>query len=283
MAQEIQKARPIGLKAFNQFITGASTQQYLQEVLSDKKGAFVNNVVALVANNATLQVCEPSSIMFCALKATALDLPLDANLGFCYVIPYKDNKRGLTTATFQIGTAGLVQLALRSGQIKKLNVRDVREGEIVGEDFITGDMQFKKIEKRREEAPIVGYVSYLELTNGFNKMLYMTSEELEAHAKRFSQTYKYGSGVWATMKSSMCEKTLLKRILNKYAPLSTDLQMALQADQAVVTKNGYEYVDNPQNEVQQEQVKKASSIFSDAIGGVQDVEQVDDNDLPKDI
>ena len=93
MANEVQKAKTTGLKAFNQTIQNPNTQKYLESVLGERKGSFVNNLVALVANNANLQVCEPYTIMFAAMKATALNLPLDNSLGFAYVLPYKDNKK----------------------------------------------------------------------------------------------------------------------------------------------------------------------------------------------
>ena len=112
MAEE----KTTGLQVFNRAITNPKTQEYLASVLGDRKGSFVNNLTALVANNANLQVCEPYTIMFAAMKATALNLPLDNSLGFAYVIPYKDNKRGITVAQFQIGYKGYKQLALRTNQ-----------------------------------------------------------------------------------------------------------------------------------------------------------------------
>ena len=154
------------LKAFNLFIANPKTQDYLTTVLAEKKGSFVNNITALVSNNATLQVCKPDTLMFAALKATALDLPLDQSLGFAYVLPYKDNKKGETLAQFQMGYKGFVQLALRTGQFKTLNATEVHEGELVDEDFVTGELTFKKAENR-ESLPVIGYVAYFKLLNGF--------------------------------------------------------------------------------------------------------------------
>ncbi len=265
MGAEVAQAKTTGLKAFNQFMTSPNTQKYLDDVLRDKKASFVNNVVALVANNQLLQGCDGSSVMFSCLKATALDLPLDSNLGLCYVLPYRDNKNNRTVATFQIGKAGIVQLALRSGQINKINVRDVREGEIVDEDFITGDLTFKKLETDRLQAKVVGYVAYLRLNNGFEKMLYMTVEELTAHGKKFSQTFKKGCGLWVDQFDAMCEKTLLKRILSKYAPLSTEMKQAFNADQAVITERGEEYVDSDYNDIEEVQAEVVSEMFGEAL------------------
>ena len=244
MSEQENKIAP--LKAFNTFIANPRTQDYLTAVLAEKKSSFVNNITALVSNNATLQVCRPDTLMFASLKATALDLPLDQSLGFAYVLPYKDNKTGVTSAQFQMGYKGFVQLALRTGQFKTLNATDVREGELVGEDFVTGDLTFKKAENR-ESLPVIGYVAYMRLLNGFEKYLYMTSAEMKAHALRFSQTFKRGYGLWADkdMFDSMARKTVLKLLLSKYAPLSVEMRDAIKADQAVMQKpDEYDYVDN---------------------------------------
>ena len=234
------------LRQFNMFLANPRTQDYLTTVLAEKKGSFVNNLTALVSNNAALQVCKPDTLMFASLKATALDLPLDQNLGFAYVLPYNDRKNGVTVAQFQMGYKGFIQLALRTGQFKTLNATDVREGELVDEDFVTGELTFKKADNR-EALPVIGYVGYFKLLNGFEKYLYMTTAEMKAHALRFSQTYKKGYGLWADadMFDSMARKTVLKLLLSKYAPLSVEMRDAIKADQAVMKEqDDYEYVDN---------------------------------------
>lgn len=238
------------LKQFNTFIANPRTQDYLTTVLADKKASFVNNITALVSNNETLQVCVPETLMFAALKATALDLPLDQSLGFAYVLPYKDNKKGKTLAQFQMGYKGFVQLALRTGQFKTLNATEVHKGELIDENFVTGELTFKKAENR-ESLPIIGYVAYFKLLNGFEKYLYMTDAEMKAHALRFSQTYKRGYGLWADkdMFNSMAKKTVLKLLISKYAPLSVEMQSAIKADQAVLkSDDSVEYVDTEPDE-----------------------------------
>lgn len=229
------------LKLFNQKIQMPQTQQYLQTVLGKKKDSFVNNVVALVANNTMLQECDPMTIMFAALKATALDLPLDQNLGYAFVIPYKNKKTNTTQAQFQIGSKGLIQLAQRSGQIVRLNVTDIRVGELIGQNLLTGDIDIK-IAESRTDLLIVGYAAYIRLSNGFEKTIYMTSNEIEKHGQKYSKTYNFG--VWQDNFQAMAEKTVLKRLLSKYAPLSIEMQEAIKADQAVITEEGEEYVDN---------------------------------------
>lgn len=253
------------LKQFNLFIANPRTQEYLATVLAEKKASFVNNITALVSNNAALQVCKPDTIMFASLKATALDLPLDQNLGFAYVLPYRDNKNGVTVAQFQMGYKGFVQLALRSGQFKTLNATEVREGELVDEDFVTGELTFKKAENR-ESLPVIGYVAYFKLLNGFEKYLFMTSAEMKAHALRFSQTYKKGYGLWADKDSfdSMAKKTVLKLLISKYAPLSVEMRDAIKADQSVMQKpDEYDYVDvdeQPQPEPSETAKEKAEAV-----------------------
>lgn len=242
------------LQQFNQAITNPKTQAYLEQVLSTKKNAFVNNIVALVSNNASLQQCEPTSIMFAGLKATALDLPLDPNLGFAYVIPYKNNRENKTEAQFQIGYRGFIQLAIRSGQFKTINVTEVREGELGVFGLLTGEMCFNSVDNRMERN-VIGYAAFFRLSNGFEKTLYMTKEEVEVHAKKYSQTYSskhekvQQNSKWATDFDAMAKKTVLKLLLSKYAPLSVDMINAVNSDQAVITENGVRYIDNPANDI----------------------------------
>lgn len=262
------------LAKFNSTITNVRTQEYLTQVLGEKKNAFVNNVTALVANNKALQECEPLSIMYAATKATALDLPLDQNLGFAYVIPFKNNKENKTEATFMLGYRGLVQLAMRSGQFKTINVRDVREGEIIGEDFLSGELQFKKLpDEEREKAKVVGYVAYFKLLNGFEKMSYWTVQELKNHGLRYSQTYASKNdwvrknSKWETDFEAMSKKTTLKLLLSKYAPLSVDMQSAIKFDQAVIGENdSVRYVDNnSQSNINVEQQQAAAERIKEAL------------------
>ena len=202
-----------GLQLFNKTITKAETKNYLEGVLGKKAASFSNNIVALVANDANLQKCDPFTIMFAGIKATALDLPLDKNLGFAYVIPYENRKKGVTEAQFQIGWRGYVQLAIRSGQFAAINVTDVREGELEDFDLLTGEVKFKRVEER-EKKPVIGYAAYFRLTNGFSKTLYMTKGEIDAHANKYSQTYASKndfvrkSSKWATDFDAMAKKNL---------------------------------------------------------------------------
>jgi len=262
---EIEKKKT-GLQKFNAMIENTRTQDYLNSVLGSKKETFVSNMVALVSSNKKLSECDASTVMFSCLKASALSLPLDQSLGMCYVLPYRDNKTNTTVATFQLGAKAYIQLALRTGQFIGLNVRDVREGEITGEDFVSGEMTFKKLDKDREKAPIAGVVSMFKLTNGFTKQLYMTVAELETHGKRFSQTYKNGYGLWAEKDSKMAmyEKTCLKRLLSKFAPLSIEMQQAIQSDFGVLGENNsIRYIDNDEDAIDMEKAAMVADKFAD--------------------
>lgn len=241
------------LRTFNQTITSPATQKYLDDLLKDRKGQFVSNLTALVANNANLQECEPYTLMFAALKATALSLPIEPSLGMAHVIPYKNKKRNLTEAQFQIGYKGFQQLALRTGQYKHINTTDVREGELVKRNRLTGQMEWNWIEddEVRLKTPIVGYVNYFCLLNGFESTFYMSKEEMNAHALRYSQTYKSNiadikkQSKWTTDFDAMALKTVIKLNLSKNGVLSTELQDAIRADQSVMREeNKYEYTDN---------------------------------------
>lgn len=275
--QQVAQAQPqpqqpqrSAILAFTAKLNGSYMSNYLLQTLGEKKSEFVANITTLVSNDTKLQECEANSIIFSALKATALDLPLDPNLGMAYVIPFKNTKKGIKEAQFQIGYKGFTQLAIRSGQFKTINVRDVREGEIVGEDFISGEMQFKRVEGRKGK-PIIGYVAYFRLINGFEKMSYWRVEELVEHAKKYSQTYtsQYqnvrDSSKWTTDFDGMAKKTVIKLLLSKYAPLSIQMQSAIKADQAVITEQGERYIDNePQVAISAEQASKATDLLKGA-------------------
>lgn len=242
------------LTEFNAMITAPNTSEYLSRILGERKASFVNNLTALVANNENLQKCKPVTLMYAALKATALDLPLDQNLGYAYVIPYGD------VAQFQIGYKGFKQLALRTNMFSCLNVTDVRDGEIALRNRLTGEITFSFIqdEEKRQDAKIIGHVAYFRLQNGFEQMLYMSNEELRAHGSKYSQTFKSEkdyvrkNSKWSTDFDVMAQKTVMKLNLSKNAPLSIELRDAIRFDQAVIEEeNKPKYIDNPKEQAQQ--------------------------------
>lgn len=270
-----QEEKATGLRLFNQTITNPATQKYLSDVLGERKGSFVNNLTALVANNAMLQECEPYTLMFAAMKATALNLPLDNSLGFAYVLPYKDNKKGITVAQFQLGYKGVKQLALRSGSFATIpNATDVRKGELISRNRLTGECKFNFIddEDEREKKEVIGYVSYFKLLNGAESTFYMSKKEIEAHAIRYSQTYRStnpkvkAASKWTTDFNDMACKTVVKLNLSKNAPLSVEMQDALKADQSIMfERDKYEYLDNESDQAALDMAKaqEVANKFAD--------------------
>lgn len=210
------------------------------DVLGKGTQQFMSSVLSLYNSDKNLQACDPIKLYNCCLMAAAIKLPFNQNLGQAYIIAYKGEPQ------LQIGWKGFVQLAQRSGLFKTINCSDVKAGEIVKNDRLTGKIDFEWIEdtEKRIKKETIGYVAYFELLNGFTKILYMTKAELEAHAKKYSQTYKCGYGVWKDNFDAMAQKTVIKLILNKYAPLSVDMQKAIELDQA---DSEGEYVDNKPN------------------------------------
>lgn len=257
------------LKQFNGMLKLPKTQEFLSTVLNEKKSQFVTNITSLVSNDKNLQDCEPLTLMYAGITATTLDLPLNKGLGFAYVIPFKNGKTGTTEAQFQIGYKGFVQLAIRSGQFKTMNVADVREGELEEFDLLSGEISFKA-KPNRINLPIIGYVAYFQLTNGFSKTLYMTKEEVEAHGLRYSQTfasktdYIKKSSKWSTDFDAMAKKTVLKLLLSRWAPLSVDMQSAIEKDQSVMRTEDMtpDYVDNDVVETTAEEVNETTVIAS---------------------
>lgn len=257
------------LRSFNQTITSPNTQKYLEEILHERKGAFVSNLTALVANNVNLQECEPYTLMFAAMKATALNLPIEPSLGMAHVIPYKNKKRGTVEAQFQLGYKGFQQLALRTGQYKTINTTEVRQGEITKRNRLTGEIEWNFIEDETErlKTPVVGYANYFKLLNGFESTFYMSREEAEAHAMRYSQTYRSSyedvknQSKWTTDFDAMAMKTVIKLNLSKNGVLSVELADAIRADQSIMRdENKYEYVDNDDSQQQIIDAQKAQAV-----------------------
>lgn len=217
-----------------------ATKKRFHEILGKKSAGFISSVLSVA--NSNLKNAEPQSVLNAAVIAATLDLPINPNLGFAYIVPYGSQ------AQFQMGAKGFIQLAMRSGQYKTINVREVREGEIVKESKFTGEYEFG--EATSDE--VVGYMAYFKLLNGFEKFFYMTKGELEAHGKKYSKNY---NGLWKSNFDSMAKKTVLKLALSKYGVLSIEMQMAQTFDQSVIKNDmvsnnveeaEIEYIDNKQ-------------------------------------
>lgn len=253
-------------KSLQLFVRSEKAQESIQAILKDRAGDFTTSLMTVVNGNPVLQECDPAEVVRVALKAASMRLPIDPNLGLAYIIPYKNNtkiteeyldskgvKRTKDTwvskyePQLQVGWKGFVQLALRTQQYQTMNVSEVREGEYKGTNRLTGqiDFEWNDDQDERGKKKIIGYVGYIRLTNGFEKILYMTADELEAHAKKYSKSYKNGNGVWKDQKDAMCRKTVIKLLISKWGPQSTEIQKALRADQAaMVDEDNFNYLDN---------------------------------------
>lgn len=231
----------------NSLVNSDTVKNKFREILGKKSAGFVASILQIVSNNALLQNAEPMSIIAAASIAATLDLPINQNLGFAYIIPYNNRKTGKQEAQFQMGYKGFIQLAQRSGLFKTISATAVYEGQIVESNPLTG---YKFDFSRNTGKKIIGFASFFQLLNGFEKTLYMTVEELEAHGVKYSQTARKGFGLWVDNFEAMALKTVLKLLLSKFAPLSVEMQTAVISDQSVV-KNAetleVEYVDNSKN------------------------------------
>lgn len=212
-----------------------AVKKRFNELLGKKAPGFISSLLSVVNNNKLLAKADPVTVISAGAMAAALDLPINQNIGFAYIVPYGGQ------AQFQMGYKGYIQLAMRTGQYKSINADVVYEGEIKSVNRFTGEFEFGE----RTSNTVVGYMAYFKLVNGFEKYLYMTIEEMQAHAKKFSKNYKGGTEKWGlTDFHTMAIKTVLKRLLSKFGILSIEMQgmeqvaIAMANDGGVITDNG---------------------------------------------
>ena len=211
-----------------QHLNSVEVTKRFEQLLGEKAQGFVTSVLQIVNSNELLQKSSKESVLNAAMTAATMDLPINNNLGFAYIVPYKGQ------AQFQVGYKGYIQLAQRSGRFKSISASEVYEGELVINDRLRGPV-FDWNGKVSEN--VVGYVCHFSLLNGFEKTLYMTREQVETHAKKYSQSYRKGvSSVWRDDFNSMAIKTVIKTLLSRYAPLSIEMQTAVTTDQ-LLAKN----------------------------------------------
>lgn len=250
---------------FSLAIQSDGYKKLINNTLGDPKRAskFIASISSAVATNPSLQKCDAGSILSGALLGEALNLSPSPQLGQYYLVPYdkKQNINGQwvtveSNAQFQIGYKGYLQLAIRSGQYKDIDVIEVKEGEYLGRDKLTGKHQFNFIEneEEREEKEIIGYLAYFEYLNGFYKNIYWTKEKMKKHAIEYSQAYasdiKKGTSYsfWSKDFNGMAFKTMIRQLISKWGVMSIEIQEALTKDMVVVKIDGsYDYVDNKSN------------------------------------
>ena len=241
-----KKSQRLGLTAY---LTQDAVKNQINDVIGGKNGQrFISAIVSAVNNNPQLAECTNQSILSGALLGESLKLSPSPQLGQYYLVPFNDKKQG-KVAQFQLGYKGYIQLAIRSGQYKKLNVLAIKEGELVRFDPLNEEIEVNLIEdeEEREKAETIGYYAMFEYTNGFRKALYWSKAKMEAHALQYSAGYraKKGYTFWEKDFDSMAYKTMLRQLISRWGIMSIELQSAIDADMAVIKEDGTkEYVDN---------------------------------------
>ncbi|SUP42426.1 recombinase RecT [Veillonella criceti] len=211
----------------NGMLASDDVKKRFNELLGNKAPGFISSLLSVANNNKLLAKADPKTVIAAGAMAAALDLPVNQNLGYAYIVPYGNE------AQFQMGYKGYIQLAMRTGQYKTINACEVYEGEIRNTNRFTGEFEFGE----RTGDEIVGYMAYFKLINGFEKYIYMTMAEMQAHARKYSKTYKGGTDKWGIADfHSMAIKTVLKRLISKYGILSIEMRAGLT--KAIETDGG---------------------------------------------
>ena len=211
-------------------LNAPSVRQKFEEMLGKRSSQFMTSITSVVSNNALLQKADVNSIIMGSAVAASMDLPLNANLGYAALVPF--NSKDGCFAQLQVMVKGWTELFLRSGQCQSIICETVYEGQLVKKNKFTGEYVFNEDAKTSDK--IIGFMSYFRLTNGFEKYEYMTIEEIKAHAQKFSQTYRRGTGIWKEHFEEMAKKTVLKRLITKWAPKSIEMQRMAMFDQSIV-------------------------------------------------
>ena len=264
---------------FTAYLTNEAVKNQINSVVGGKNGTrFISSIVSAVNNNPALQECTNTSILSGALLGESLNLSPSPQLGQYYLVPFNDKEKG-KVAQFQLGYKGYIQLAIRSGQYKKLNVIAIKEGELIRYDPLNEEIEVKLIEseEERENAATIGYYAMFEYTNGFRKTMYWSKKKMIAHADKYSAAFsangttvktKYGekkkvsyadyqagnydqkdswmySSFWYKDFDGMAYKTMLRQLISKWGIMSIDMMSALDSDMAVIHEDGTkEYVEN---------------------------------------
>lgn len=243
------------------YIRSGVAQELIQQTLKGNAEEFTLALVSTVNSNPVLQGAEPVSIIKSGFEAAALGLPISNSLGMAYIIPYNNKKKDengrvyyQVEAQFQLGAKGFKQLAIRTEKYKRINETDVREGEYLGEDRMTGEHKFNwnEDDAARSKLPVIGYVSYFELRSGYSKSLYMSMEQLKTHARKYSKSFAKGFGNWVDDFDGMARKTVIKLLLSRHGLISGKIAKAIEADQSAFNNDDtYEYIDN-QKEIEEQ-------------------------------
>lgn len=228
---QMGEAKQMTLKSL---LSSPAVQKRFENVLEDKSSGFTTSLLNLVNGDPNLAEAQPMSIITSAMVAATLDLPIDKNLGYAYIVPFRDWKKGNEkVAQFQLGYKGYIQLAQRSGQYMALNVTEVYEGELKSWNRLTETFEFDPEGKESDE--VIGYVAYFRLVNGFEKTVYWTKQQVESHRIKHNKAKNKEqlTGVWKSDYDAMAQKTVLKMMLSKWGILSIEMQKAVTTDETV--------------------------------------------------
>ncbi len=218
---------------FKALVYSASIKKRFEDMLDKQANGFITSLLNLKQEK--LKGCDNMTVLGSALKAASLKLPIDPNLGFAWIIPFKNH--GKLEAQFQVGYRGFIQMAQRSAQYKKLNVTEIYEGQLKSFNPLTEELELD-LDNKQSDA-VIGYAAYFRLLNGFEKMVYWSKEKVTTHAKRFSKSF--GNGPWKTDFDAMARKTVLKNMLSTWGILSIDMQEAITSDSKIIKTNEDNY------------------------------------------
>ena len=245
----LQRSRGNQRLGISAYLTADAVKNQINQVVGGKDGQrFISAIVSAVNTNPALQECTNQSILSGALLGESLKLSPLPQLGQYYLVPFNDKNKG-KVAQFQLGYKGYIQLAIRSGQYKKLNVLAIKEGELIRFDPLNEEIEVRLIEdeEEREQANTIGYYAMFEYTNGFRKAIYWSKRKMEAHALKYSKGYqaKKGYTFWEKDFDGMAYKTMLRQLISKWGIMSIDMASAIDSDMAVINEDGTkDYVDN---------------------------------------
>ena len=270
MSNEVAKQKT----GITPYLNSPKVQQYLRDVIGSNKDRFTTNLISVINQNKSLQECTNISLMSGAIVATTLNLSLNSAFGYAYLVPYNNTKQDIKEAQFQIGYKGYIQLALRTGEYKRINAVPVYKSQFKKWNALTEDLE---LNDSFIEDEVVGYVSYFKLNNGFEKTMYWSYDKMLAHADTYSKAFnvdvaekiknrqipekdlwKYSS-YWYKDFDGMALKTMLRQILSKYGIMSEEMQKAYEYDQSVISENDKKYVDND-NVIEDEKIEKPNSL-----------------------
>lgn len=290
-------------QTFSAFLAQDAMKKKINEMVGGEKGQqFITAIISAVSTNPGLAECDHSSIVSAALLGQSLNLTPSPQLGQYYLVPFNDKKRGCKVAQFQLGYKGYIQLAIRSGYYKKINVLAIKEGELIKYDPLAEEIEVNLIEddELREATTTIGYYAMFEYQNGFRKTMYWSKKKMLAHANKYSQAFnsesyknlqegkipqsdlwKYSS-FWYKDFDGMAYKTMLRQLISKWGIMSIEMQEAYTKDMATIKENGeYEYVDNIETTYDEQETTLANENINEQTVIEKPVQEEEKNGTPK--